>query len=85
MPQVSSFNGIDTYIYYGEQERPHFHARCQGREAQVDIGTAAIARGGLDASGTSLVVEWARLRQAELLSAWRQAAANERPSRIRPL
>lgn len=41
-----------------------------------------VRRGGLPARATGLVFEWARLRQADLMRAWRQAAE---PSKIDPI
>ncbi len=74
MPRVAEFAGIAIYVYFGDHNPPHFHARAAGLEARIVIGTNAVLTNNLRAAQLSAVLEWASGHQAELRAAW--AACN---------
>lgn len=49
------------------------------------ITTVGLLNGELPPRALALVVEWARLHEAELLENWRRLHADEPPARIPPL
>lgn len=85
MPKVSEFFGISIYVYFDDHGPPHFHARYADFEALIHIGDSSVLRGSLPPRALGLVVEWAQLRQHELVEVWRQAQAMQSLSKIPPL
>ena len=85
MPEISRFYGIVIQMYFGDHPPPHFHARYSGQSAKIDIDALQVIDGQLPARAMSLVMEWARLHQAELREAFVQAASLQSPGRIEPL
>jgi hypothetical protein len=88
VPRISAFYGIVIWMYHDEVHhlgRPHFHARYGGDEASVDIESLEVLAGRLPARALRLVVEWARLHQAELRANWDRARRHQRLERIDPL
>jgi Domain of unknown function (DUF4160) len=85
MPEVSRFYGIVIQIYYGDHPPPHFHAVYSGDSAKIDIDALDIIDGRLPARALNMVLEWAKLHQAELRSAFQNAANLQPPGRIAPL
>lgn len=85
MPEICRFHGIVIQMYYGDHPPPHFHARFGNQRAKFDIETLTVMKGGLPPRSEALVLEWARLRQRELLTAWARAQRDELPGRIAPL
>ena len=63
-------------MYFDDHAPPHFHAVYGGEEALVGIESMAVLKGRLPARAESLVVEWASLRNSELLAAWERGAAD---------
>ena len=88
MPRISSFYGITIWMYYDEihhQGRPHFHARCEGNEASVDIENLAFIAGELPPRAQRLVIKWAAAHQDELRDNWRRARSHRPLVPIEPL
>ena len=85
MPEISRFYGIVVQIYYADHVPPHFHVQYAGETAKFEIETLALIDGSLPARARGLVTEWASLHQAELMEAFRKAAASEPPEKIPPL
>jgi hypothetical protein len=56
-------------MYYGDHPPPHFHAAYGEQEAIIGIDSLAVIAGGLPARAMGLVIEWASLRQQELVQA----------------
>lgn len=80
MPRLSSFYGITIAMFWREQNHPvaHFHVRYGEHRASVAIDGTVLA-GSLPPRALSLVREWAKLHEAELLANW------ERVQRLEPL
>ena len=85
MPRISSFYGIVIALYYNDHAPPHFHALYSGSEARIRIDTLETLTGTIPRRAHTLVLEWARLHQTELATAWKRAQRGEAPGRIEPL
>jgi len=60
---------------YNDHAPPHFHVRCAEQKALIAIESLALLRGRLSPRVFGMVMEWAALRQAELLENWHFAPA----------
>jgi hypothetical protein len=85
MPEISRFFGIVIAMYYDEHPPPHFHAIYDSQKAEYCIDPPGLLKGSLSPRALALVTEWAALHQAELLEAWGQRAAGQKPRKIDPL
>jgi hypothetical protein len=85
MPVVSRFFGIAIAFYWEDHLPPHFHAKYSGDEGMVDIRTGAVLRGSLSPRVLSLVEEWRRMHQNELLEDWERARQRQPLAYISPL
>ena len=84
MSEMCRFNGITIHIYYNDHTPAHFHAKYGQYEMQVGLATLEVLNGYLPAAQRRVVIRWARLRQAELQDAWRQAQSSLPPGKIAP-
>ncbi len=84
MPVVSRFFGIVVFFHWREHAPPHFHANYQDQEVTLDIATGTVT-GHMNARALSMLQEWRRLRQTELLENWRLAEERRPLRRIEPL
>lgn len=88
MSRVSELHGIVIWMYYDEPRhtgRPHFHARCAGNEATVDIEDQAILSGRLPPRERRIVGEWAKEHRSELRENWVRARRHQLLAWIEPL
>ncbi len=85
MPQISAFYGIVIYMYYRDHPPPHFHAIYAGAEVEVAIDPPSVMNGMLPPRALAMVMEWAELRQKDLLRVWNQARASKPLDRVKPL
>lgn len=88
MPLISTFYGIDIYMYYTDNARhylPHIHIRYGEFEAVFDIGKGVIIRGELPRSQARLVQAWIEIHRQELMDNWELASNQKQPGRIDPL
>lgn len=85
MPEISRFFGIIIQMYYNDHEPPHFQVRYSGQRAVIAIRDLAVLAGQLSPTALSLVREWARLHQADLLDDWTLARADAELRPIPPL
>lgn len=77
MPIISMFFGIVIKMFYREHNPPHFHAYYQGFEAIFDINSGKLMEGTFPVKAKSLVSEWAKEHQKELLLEWNLAQAGK--------
>ena len=70
MPEVARFYGITIKLFFGDHPPPHFHATYGENGALFDIKTLKILEGSLPVRARHLVLEWAKLHQAELEAMW---------------
>lgn len=85
MPIVSRFYGITIQMFYNDHAPSHFHALYGEHEVLVAISPISILQGGAPNRVCSLVLEWAALRQQELIENWDRARSGERLLPIEPL
>ena len=85
MPELCRFRGAVIYIYVADHNPPHFHVLHGGRDVEVGITPVRIIVGSLPRHIERLVLEWARVRQQELLAAWDRMQNDEPPGKIAPL
>lgn len=85
MPTISTFFGILIRMYFNDHPPPHFHARYNEYEAVVGIDPLDVLEGELPKRALSLVMEWANLHKAELLSDWTLCQSKQQPFQIDPL
>jgi hypothetical protein len=85
MPRISEFYGIIVEMYWSDHNPPHFHAKYGEHRTEIDIQTLGVLRGKLPPRAMSLVLEWAALRQDELLAQWERARSHEPLEKIEPL
>jgi hypothetical protein len=72
-------------MYYLDHEPPHFHAEYGEYAAVFEISTLAVISGRLPARATGLVVEWALMRQKDLMARWKHARQHKPLKKIEPL
>ena len=85
MPELSRFFGIVIAMYYDDHPPPHFHAVYGSEKVEFCIDPPGILKGHLSPRALALVTEWTALHQEELLQAWGQRSAAQRPTKIEPL
>jgi len=64
-----------TGFYWADHLPPHFHAKYTGDEAVIAIRTGEALRGSLPRRALSLVDEWRKLHETELMENWDAPAA----------
>jgi hypothetical protein len=84
MPEISRFLGIVIKMYFIEHGVPHFHAVYGDREISVEMQSGRV-HGSFPPRALRLVLEWAKLHEAELLANWERAARKEPLLPIEPL
>lgn len=85
MPEISRFLGIVIKMFFDDHNPPHFHAEYGGDTALIDIRELSVFSGRLPPRVMGLVIEWAALRQRELLADWARAQAQQPLQKIAPL
>ena len=84
MPVISRFSGIVISLYHNDHGVPHFHARCGGQRASVEIRTGLV-RGNLTPTVKRRVLEWLSLRRPELLDNWERAKRRQPLLSVSPM
>lgn len=85
MPEVCRFLGIIITMYFNDHNPPHFHVRYGEFRAILRIQPLVLLDGDLPPRVLGLVMEWAGLRQRELLENWTLLAREGRLMPIEPL
>lgn len=85
MPTISAFYGILIQMFWNDHAPPHFHARYGEYNGIIDISSLKMLEGDLPKRALSLIVDWAKLHQAELLTDWDLCAKKQMPNKIDPL
>jgi hypothetical protein len=85
MPSISSFHGVDVYMYYNDHLPPHFHAFHGDDEVLIAFNPPQVYRGNLPRSALKKVLEWAALPPAELDDNWQRARQGQPLVPIPPL
>ena len=84
MPVISRFHGIVVFMNYNDHPPPHLHARHEGAEALVLLGSRRV-RGELPPRPLRMLLHWVDLHYDELLVNWRRAREHEYLLPIEPL
>ena len=85
MPCISRFYGILIYLYAGDHNPPHFHAKYAGQDVAIQIETLEAIAGEIPRRAMQLVLEWARQHRSELLSDWQLLQSGQPAIPIEPL
>jgi hypothetical protein len=85
LPRLSYFHGIAIYMYYSDENPPHFHARYGEHEARIAIATGTVLHGSLPPGSLRLVRTWVELHRADLVVCWQRAVNGLGPGTIEPL
>jgi hypothetical protein len=85
MPVISRFFGIIIRMFFNEHAPPHFHVEYAEHRAIVNIRTLEVIEGKLPRRAQELVIDWAELHQAELMSDWDLCQQHQLPNEIAPL
>lgn len=85
MPEICRFFGMIIAMYYNDHAPPHFHVHYGGQKATIDIQALSVLDGTLPPRALGLIIEWASLHQAELMSNWQRAQKLEPLVKISPL
>ena len=81
MPEVCRFDGFGVYIYPGDDDPPHCHARRADSRVKVDISTIAVMKGRMPGN---IERRWAREHEVGLMAAWDRVRDGQVPDRIAP-
>jgi len=82
------FYGILVAIFYqdtGKHNKPHIHARYQGKKASIAIEDGTLLAGKLPDRQLKMVQVWIDIHRDELLADWELAVAGDEPYKIEPL
>ena len=85
MPTICSFYGILIRMFFSDHAPPHFHVEYGEFKATVEIQSLKINCGCLPRRAQSLVLEWARMHQLELMADWELCIVKQQPNPIEPL
>jgi hypothetical protein len=85
MPEISRFFGMVIAMYYNDHAPPHFHVRYGEQRAVVGIEPVDVLEGRLSPRARSLVLDWGREHQGELLVNWELAREQQPLNQIDPL
>lgn len=85
MPTISMFYGIIISMFYDDHDPPHFHAKYAEFKGIIDIQQLNMIKGNLPRRAVELILDWAELHQAELLTDWHLCKQKQIPHDIEPL
>jgi hypothetical protein len=85
MPEISRFFGMVIAMYYNDHAPPHFHVRYGKQKAIIGIDPVELLKGKVSPKAKSLVLEWATLHQAALITDWELARQQAPLNKIDPL
>ena len=79
MREVCRFDGTLVYIYPGDRDPLHFHARRADFRVKVDISIIAVTKGWMPGN---IERRWAREQEVELMADWDRVRDGQVPDRI---
>jgi hypothetical protein len=85
MPVLAKFCGIVIRMFRVRGMPARFHAFYRDSELIVEVAPLRVVQGNMPASFARMVLAWAGLHQAELLTAWRALLASRKPAVIGPV
>ena len=74
MPEIARYYGIVIKMYFikGEHNPPHIHALYNECMGEIDIQTLEMIAGDLPKKALSMVKEWVKDNQDELIKMWNE-------------
>lgn len=72
-------------MFWQDHPPPHFHVRYAGFRARIGIAELTLVFGNLPPTAYRLVLQRARLHQAELMENWMLYQQQTQPKTIEPL
>ena len=85
MPVISIFYGIVIRMMFIQPFGAHFHAFYDNSELIVGVDPLRIIQGEAPSRMRTMVLEWAASHQRDLVEAWGQLRAAQKPAPIAPL
>jgi hypothetical protein len=85
MPEISRFYGIIIKMNFDDHNPLHFHAEYGDFKAVIRIDGYSVLKSDLPPRALGLVVEWASLRNDELLHDWNLSEGRAPLGEISPL
>lgn len=81
MPEISRFYGIVIKMFFMQNEHnpPHIHAIYGEYVSAIDINTLKVIEGDLPNKALSLVNEWVKVNQNELIQMWQEQKFKQLP------
>ena len=81
MPEISRFYGIVIKMFFMQNEHnpPHIHAIYGEYVSAIDINTLKVIEGDLPSKALSLVNEWLKVNQNELIQMWQEQKFKQLP------
>ena len=81
MPEISRFYGIVIKMFFMQNEHnpPHIHAIYGEYVSAIDINTLKVIEGDLPNKALSLVNEWLKVNQNELIQMWQEQKFKQLP------
>ena len=72
MPIIAKFYGIIIKMYFIQSEHnpPHLHAFYENYVAAIQLDNLRVMSGYLPPKAMSLVLEWMKIHQQELITMW---------------
>ena len=72
MPVISRFYGIIIKMYFSQSEHnpPHIHAIYGEYMSAINIETFEVLEGDIPKKGLSIIREWMKQHQEELMEIW---------------
>jgi hypothetical protein len=84
VPEISRFLGIIISMYYDEHAPPHFHAKYQGFEIQIEIHSGVV-EGKFPRRALRAVLDWYEIYREALIYNWELAREHKPLLTIAPL
>ncbi len=79
MPVIARFYGILIKMYFREHGAPHFHALYGEFNGVFEISSLEMIEGDLPQRAESLVKEWTRKYQTDLIEMWNTQVFRQLP------
>jgi hypothetical protein len=85
MPVISVFLGIVIRIFQGDHNPPHIHVQYGDFRAILEIKSGKVLAGKLPPRVRKIMLEWLKIRRAEILKSWKDAKEFKIPRKVKPL
>lgn len=86
MPTISYFLSLRIMMFWNDHNPAHFHVRADdGRKGIFAIEALEMIEGDFKRRTQALILDWAELHQAELLTDWELCRLKQTPNPIAPV